>query len=358
MSAPTPESHPTHGNSSAAEIRSWIVGELSKSLKVDASTVDPSAPLLSLGVDSLAAIGMSGGLASWLGRDVPATLLWDYPSIDAIADALAAQIDALAAPARPNGVVELQPHGSRSPVFCFPGLNAPAESFAFVAKYLGPTQPSYGLSIPELSDDGRPLTRIEEMAGVMQSRLRLVQPTGPYQLAGHSLGGLLAYEAAQQLTAAGQTVSTLAIYDTFTPAGRILRPRWQRLILRAYSLATRKDRLLRLKELVKYHLPASKTHRPAGNADRAPADAKNFEAVCRRAAETYQPQPYPGSIALFRATERAPYTLYFKLDPTNGWAALAAGGVRVTDLPGGHINLIDAAHAPAAAEALMRQLVD
>jgi len=89
-----------------------------------------------------------------------------------------------------------------------------------------------------------------------------------------------------------------------------------------------------------------------------PADAQDFGAVRRQAADTYQFRRYPGSIALFRATERSPYTLFFKLDPTNGWAALAEGGVRVTDLPGSHTNLIDAAHARAAAEALLREIAD
>src|SRR5689334_6688676 len=76
---------------STAEIRAWIVGELAKSMNMNASSIDAYAPLQSLGIDSLAAIGMTGGLAAFLGRDVPATLMWDYDSIDAIAHALAGQ---------------------------------------------------------------------------------------------------------------------------------------------------------------------------------------------------------------------------------------------------------------------------
>src|SRR6476661_399190 len=78
---------------SASEIRCWIVNELAGSLKTTPEEIDAAAPLQSLGIDSLAALGMTGGLAGWLGRDLPATLLWDYPSIDAIAEGLAERED-------------------------------------------------------------------------------------------------------------------------------------------------------------------------------------------------------------------------------------------------------------------------
>src|SRR4051812_37151689 len=74
-----------------------------------ASEVDGGAPFDSRGIDSLAAIGMRGGLAGWLGRDLPATLMWDYASIDAIAAGLAGREDAPARPATRPGVIDLQP---------------------------------------------------------------------------------------------------------------------------------------------------------------------------------------------------------------------------------------------------------
>jgi thioesterase domain-containing protein len=44
-----------------------------------------------------------------------------------------------------------------------------------------------------------------------------VQPVGPYYLAGHSFGGLVALEIAQQLRRAGQEVALLAMLDSFPP---------------------------------------------------------------------------------------------------------------------------------------------
>ncbi|NEQ11458.1 MAG: hypothetical protein F6K37_37905 [Moorea sp. SIO4E2] len=43
--------------------------------------------------------------------------------------------------------------------------------------------------------------------------LQAVQPNGPYLLGGHSFGGKVAFEMAQQLRNQGQEVSMLAIMD-------------------------------------------------------------------------------------------------------------------------------------------------
>ncbi|EGJ33832.1 MULTISPECIES: thioesterase domain-containing protein [Moorena] len=43
--------------------------------------------------------------------------------------------------------------------------------------------------------------------------LQAVQPNGPYLLGGHSFGGKVAFEMAQQLRNQGQEVSLLAIME-------------------------------------------------------------------------------------------------------------------------------------------------
>ena len=44
-----------------------------------------------------------------------------------------------------------------------------------------------------------------------------MQPQGPYFLAGHSFGGKVAYEMAQQLLRQGQVIALVAILDTSAP---------------------------------------------------------------------------------------------------------------------------------------------
>jgi thioesterase domain-containing protein len=55
---------------------------------------------------------------------------------------------------------------------------------------------------------------IEEMAADYIAEIRRAQPHGPYCLAGHSFGGRVALEIAQQLTRKGERVSFLGLLDT------------------------------------------------------------------------------------------------------------------------------------------------
>ena len=70
--------------------------------------------------------------------------------------------------------------------------------------------------------DGSPVpATIEEMAARHVGRLRALQPRGPYRLAGHCSAGVVAFELARQLRAAGDDVSTLVLIEP--PALRAVR---------------------------------------------------------------------------------------------------------------------------------------
>jgi pimeloyl-ACP methyl ester carboxylesterase len=58
---------------------------------------------------------------------------------------------------------------------------------------------------------------LEGMAASHIDRIRKFQPRGPYRLAGYSMGGLVAYEMAQQLKAKGETVEFLFLLDPTAP---------------------------------------------------------------------------------------------------------------------------------------------
>ena len=62
--------------------------------------------------------------------------------------------------------------------------------------------------------DGHPIPpTIEAMAADRLRALRAFQPRGPYLLGGYCNGGLVAYEMAHQLVAAGETVALLVLVD-------------------------------------------------------------------------------------------------------------------------------------------------
>ena len=77
---------------------------------------------------------------------------------------------------------------------------------------MGEEQPFYALQSAGLDNDSATQT-LEEMAAGYVAAVRAVQPSGPYRLGGWSLGGLVAFEMAKQLVAAGEPVENVSIFD-------------------------------------------------------------------------------------------------------------------------------------------------
>ena len=80
-----------------------------------------------------------------------------------------------------------------------------------------PDTPVYAFQAHGMAERAIPDWSIEAMAKRFLGLMRIVRPHGPYRLAGHSFGGLVAMEIARQLTAAGEEVESLVILDTFLP---------------------------------------------------------------------------------------------------------------------------------------------
>jgi len=89
---------------------------------------------------------------------------------------------------------------------------------------LGMDQPFYLLSPYPLETQRIPPT-IEEIAAEHIRIMRTVQPEGPYLFAGWCNGGLVAYEMARQLLAAGQQIDLLILMEPMT---QIYPPRLRR----------------------------------------------------------------------------------------------------------------------------------
>lgn len=79
-----------------AAIRGWLVSAIAKALRVGAGEIDPTVPFDRYGLDSVAAVELTGDLETWLRRSLPPTLMYDYPTIDSLSVHLARQ-EALAA---------------------------------------------------------------------------------------------------------------------------------------------------------------------------------------------------------------------------------------------------------------------
>ncbi|SEG80937.1 amino acid adenylation domain-containing protein [Thermomonospora echinospora] len=104
--------------------------------------------------------------------------------------------------------------GSRPPLFFVHPAGGLAWPYFQFQRHLGPEQPIYGLQARAFTSGELPES-VNAMAADYLERIREVQPHGPYHLAGWSLGGLVAYEIACRLQAAGEDVGLLVLIDSY-----------------------------------------------------------------------------------------------------------------------------------------------
>ncbi|MCW3841499.1 SDR family NAD(P)-dependent oxidoreductase [Micromonospora yasonensis] len=70
-----------------------VAGEVARVLKVDAARVDVTAPLASMGIDSLMSLELRKRLEVSLDVELSATIAWQFPTIDALVPNLAERMD-------------------------------------------------------------------------------------------------------------------------------------------------------------------------------------------------------------------------------------------------------------------------
>lgn len=107
-------------------------------------------------------------------------------------------------------------HGDEdlSALFLFPGLGGTIDALMELSAAIAPPVRIFGFQPRGADGAGRPDTRIEAMVDRYLPELTRLQPRGPYQLCGHSFGGLVAFEMARRLRADGADVATLILLDT------------------------------------------------------------------------------------------------------------------------------------------------
>ncbi len=167
-----------------------------------------------LGGHSLLAARMLVQVEQWCGSKLPHSILVEQPTIRSLA-AYLSQSPAGNWPA----LVTIQAGGFLPPLFIAHGLGGSLLSFIELAGALGPEQPVYGLQLPAFIDEHQADLGI--LAANYVKQVRAIQPAGPYNLAGHSSGGLVVFEMACQLIEQGETVGLLALLDCDPHIGKV-----------------------------------------------------------------------------------------------------------------------------------------
>ena len=182
------------------------------------SNISITDNIFDLGAYSLLILRMMAELESTFKKTLPVNILFEVPTIQKLAPLLCNSDPIID---RPKAIPFLE-KGSKAPIFCMPGArNNLLFAHNFVKHWGDRDHPIYGIQEP-LKEDSRPLpTTIEDCAAYYIEQIRSVQPEGPYYLVGYSIGGLIAYEMAQQLVAQGQEIALLGLLDPTPPYGAI-----------------------------------------------------------------------------------------------------------------------------------------
>ena len=315
-----------------------------------------------LGGHSLAAVRVFSEIERSLGSRLPLATLFKAPTIEQ----LSALIEGDDWRSSWESLVPMRTGGSKPPFFCIHAVGGNILEYNELAKNLDPDQPFYGLQSIGLDGRSAPLDDLGAMADAYIKEIREVQPKGPYYLGGRSFGGTVAYELARRLSAEGQEVALLAIFDSYPKGWLKLFSEDEARRYRRQFLKMRAERHLQLwaglsladkfcygwtklayksRKLRNLIWQISETIRPA--TESVSNTIRNIEEINYLAIKSYVPEIYKGKVTFFSAEEEV-----CPEENLTGWRVLATGGVDVVDVPGDHQTMIRDPHVAALAQRL------
>ena len=314
-----------------------------------------------LGGHSLLAAKLVQRIEDLLGHEIPVATLFHSPTVAEMARRL---MDEDWAPPW-SSLVPLQPHGSKPPLFFVHGWGGTVFGFVELAKLLPSDQPCFGVQALGLDGVGERDLSVEAMAAHYVEEITSFQPTGPVHVAGYSIGGMIAYEVAQQLCRRGRDVATLSLLDSapfgwmpwrfravrqaFELAGRcrtFVKRLWSRASgegCRAVGVGWRQER----GEGGQQGEVAASDAAPSESPCKGPRTVDYYVAI----ATTYSPQPYPGSADLFFSEHANRGLRYY-------WRATIRGGVHFHSLRGEHLEIIQSPALLAELAESMTRVLD
>lgn len=293
-----------------------------------------------LGGTSLQAVRVFTQIRDRLGVDLPLSVLIEAPTVVA----LAGVVDDPGKHFQP--LVQMRSGENGPPLFLVHSIWGDVLGMRQIATAMTNDVPVYGIRARGLNPGEEPQTSVEEMARTYVEVIRGLQPEGPYRVAGHSYGGLLAFEIARLLTEAGEEIDWLGLIDAeLSTAAHSPARRWgHRLALPFhYARAVLRDprgaigSVLRQEDWTE---GASETHR-------------RFAALSLEAAAAYRPGPYRGSMTYFLPTVRR---FHLFADPLPVWRRVTAGAIEIERVPGPHVGMVSGESARVVAGQIDRHL--
>lgn len=296
-----------------------------------------------LGGDSVLAVHLFAEIEKVFNVKLPLATLFEAPTIQDLAEVLRSE-----APSDGwSPLVPIQDSGSRPVFFCVHGAGGNVLIYRELSQNLGSDQPFYGLQSQGLDGAYPPLTRIEDMAALYVKAIRRRQPHGPYLIGGYCGGGLIAFEAAQQLRSEGEEIALLALLDTMNfshipplsiwsrayyscervwfHAANFMRLDFQGKV----SFFGEKMRVLRNRLPVWWGMVLAKIEKNSRSTNSGSRVLGNIWRANDLACQEYVPKPFPGVVTDFRPLKQ--YRAFDK--PNTKWDRLALQGQTVVVLP-------------------------
>lgn len=292
-----------------------------------------------LGGESIDALQIISKINNAYSLDFGLATLLDGQNIENMAKLIQNRL----APHTASPIVPLLPRGTEAPLFIIHGAGGNILRFYPLASLIQTDHPIYGVQAQSLLAHQPALLRLEDMAAFYLTEIRKIQPTGPYYLLGYSFGGTVAYEMAQQLRAVGEKIELLGMLDARQRAFMtgILRNDPMRVRFgRRFTRFVGNIDLLSLKGKFAYlggkfltrTLRSFYKGAAALGLRSVPSFMKSTDDISYVTAMNYKPQPYPGRVTMFRATEQPD----LRLPEDLGWKPLIQGGMEIYQLPGDH----------------------
>jgi thioesterase domain-containing protein len=201
----------------------------------------------------------------------------------------------------------------------------------------------YGLQLPATIDEHQ--ANLRAVAANYVRQVQAIQPSGPYHFAGHSSGGLVAFEIACQLREQGEAVGLLALLDCDPDTGKSAHQPfrdWNSLKASfSRARAAFQLRAFGMREVIRSRIDYQKIKikiwraarsRRAGTAH-GRVEAEGYLALALR---DYELRPYPGNITLFIAQDEPG----LKHEPASAWKGKILGSCETRLIPGTHRTIL------------------
>lgn len=294
-----------------------------------------------LGGHSLLAVRVMTAIEKETGKRLPLATLFDHSTIHSLARKIHSDEEE-----KWQALVPIKPYGNKDPLFVIHGAGLNVLLFQYTSQYLDPEQPVYGLQALGLNHALNQWYTFEEIAAIYITEIIKVNPTGPYRLAGYSLGGFFAFEIARQLTESGKVVKFVGILDTY--AGNIgdVKHQLVKKIVRQFKKVPFyiKSFLSNPRAAFEYQKFIWKARVNGFTSDPQDYEEEGFTEVDKEiykkydwAHNNYQLKPSDMQISVFNSKKK----IYF-LDDLQylGWKSYAKRGIRVYRVPGDHRSFL------------------